>query len=135
MAALAIDKFDSALRGNGPGAAANLDALTIAGPAGTNGAVCGKCGSPATGALTDPKFEMERIEVINKILLESGVAQVPLKATDDAGWESESAPLAENAPQTTTPQAPQVAGVRFERIKDRELYDLANADFRDNEIL
>ena len=48
MAALRVDQFDAALRGMGPGSAANLDALTIAGPAGVAAGVCAKCGSPAT---------------------------------------------------------------------------------------
>ena len=133
MAALAIDKFDSALRGNGPGAAANLDALTIAAPGGTNGAVCGKCNSPITGALTDPKFEYERITIINAILLESNAHLVPLKPADDAGWEQDApAPL---PAQTASPKEPDRTAVRFERISDRETHDLISHDFRDNEIL
>jgi hypothetical protein len=133
MAALAIDKFDQTLRGNGPGSAANLDAIPIAGPAGAAAGVCAKCGSPATTSLTDPKYEYERIEVINKILLESGVASVPLKADDAAGWEQDApAPL---PAQTVTPAVAQVSGARFARISDRETHDLINHDFRDNEIL
>jgi hypothetical protein len=134
MAALQIDKFDSALRGIQPGAAANLDAIPIAGPAGAAAGVCAKCGSPATASLTDPKYEYERIEVINKILIESGVASVPLKPADDAGWDdkAEAAPL---PAQTATPKIPAGSGVRFARISDRETRDLVTHDFRDNEIL
>ncbi len=135
MAALAIDKFDSALREMGPGSAANLDAVpAIAGPDGTSG-VCAKCNSPVT-ALTDPAFEYERIKQINAILLESHVDLVPIKVDDAAtGWESESATPAENAPQSASPKAPEGSGVRFARITDRETHDLMSHDFDQNEIL
>jgi len=136
MAALQIDKFDSALRGIQPGSAANLDAIPIAGPDGTNGAaVCAKCGATATGALTDPKFEYERIATINAILMESNVHLVPLKPADDAGWDAEQAASAPLPAQTATPKEPDRTAVRFERISDRETHDLINHDFRDNEIL
>ena len=136
MAALQIDKFDAALRGLQPGPAANLDAVpAIAGPAGTAGAVCAKCGAAATGALTDPKFETERIQTINAILMESNAHLVPLKATDD-GWDGadQGAPAPLPA-QIATPRVPEGSGVRFARITDRETHDLVTHDFRDNEIL
>jgi hypothetical protein len=139
MAALAIDKFDSALRGLQPGSARDLDAVpAIAGPDRTNGAaVCAKCGAAATASLSDPKFEYERIRQINAILIESGVAAVPIRATDDEGWDAKaaSATPATSAPQTASPKAPEVVGARFERIKDRELRDLADYTFNDHEIL
>ncbi|GEM_PF-2788463 len=135
MACIVIDKFDSALRGNGPGSAASLDAISIAGPDGTNGAVCGKCNSPITGALTDPKYEYERIATINAILMESHVHLVPLKPTDDAGWDAEQAASAPLPEQTVSPKEPDRTAVRFERISDRETHDLITHDFHDNEIL
>jgi len=133
MAALQIDKFDSALRGIQPGSAANLDAIPIAGPAGS-AAVCAKCNTPV-GALTDPKYEYERIKLINSILLESNVHLVPLKPADDAGWDAEQAASAPVPAQTATPKEPDRTAVRFERISDRETHDLINHDFHDNEIL
>jgi hypothetical protein len=133
MAALRVDQFDAALRGMGPGSAANLDAITIAGPDGASGVACAKCGGAA--ALTDPKFEMERIAVINAILLESGVHLVPLKPADDAGWDAEQDASAPLPAQIATPKEPDRTAVRFERISDRETHDLISHDFRDNEIL
>jgi len=53
MAALQIDKFDSALRGIQPGSAANLDAIPIAGPAGS-AAVCAKCNTPVVAPMVPP---------------------------------------------------------------------------------
>ena len=132
MAALAVDKFDAQLRGLQPGAARDLDAVpAIAGPDGATG-LCAKCGSPP--ALTDPKYEYTRLEVITKILLESNAHLVPLKTTDDEGWaDGANAPAL--PPQTVTPASPQVAGARFEKIRDRELRDLADYNFNDHEIL
>ena len=136
MAALAIDKFDSALRGMGPGSAANLDAVpAIAGPDGTSG-VCAKCNSPVT-ALTDPAFEYERIKQINAILLESHVAS----SADQALMTPRRAgsPNPPRPPRTRRrvlrrkPRKGRASGLR--ESPTARLHDLVSHDFDQNEIL
>ena len=132
--ALKVDQFDAALRGIRPGDAANLDAVSaVARPTGAAAGVCATCGAAASGALTDPQFEMERIKLINEALIEAGAAFVPLKSND--GWEGADQGAPALPPQTATPKTPEGSGVRFARISDRETRDLVTHDFRDNEIL
>lgn len=99
--ALQIDKFDAQLRGMQSGAAANLDAVpALLGPDGGS-AVCAKC--RASAAPTDLKFELERIEKIKAVLIESGALLLPFKPVeDDLDWENEQ-------PQTSPPQTAVVA--------------------------
>jgi hypothetical protein len=112
-----LDKFDAPLRGFRSGSAATLDDPVDVTPNGS--------GQAALPALTDPKFEYERIKSINAILLESIVHLVPLHVDDDA--VDDSRPAHSNAPQEVKPElSDKVTGARVSKIEERELYDLAS---------